>query len=246
MTQHIQTTGQGLEYFMTGLRRLPEPGIRSFVLIPLLVNIVVFGLMIWLATQQFSNVMAQMMGWMPDWLSFLSFILWPLFAITIAVGMFFTFTLVANIIAAPFNGFLAEKIQRGLDPECMPDGGWKELAALVPRTIVRELQKLLYYLPRALCLLILSFIPVINFVTPVLWILFSAWMMGIQYCDYAADNELVNFKDMKAKLAQPRMQTMLFGGMVSLFTMIPIVNLVIMPAAVIGGAHLWVERRLSQ
>ena len=112
--------------------------------------------------------MEYMIGWLPDWLSFLTAILWPLFAATILLILFFTFTIVANIIAAPFNGFLAEKIQRQLDPECMPEGGWKELAALVPRTIVRELQKLLYYLPRALGLLILSFIPVINIICTVL------------------------------------------------------------------------------
>ena len=53
MKQHIQTTEQGLDYFLTGLRRLPEPGIRAFVIIPLLVNIVVFGTMIWVATSQF-------------------------------------------------------------------------------------------------------------------------------------------------------------------------------------------------
>ncbi|WP_281647087.1 sulfate transporter CysZ [Parendozoicomonas sp. Alg238-R29] len=241
MKQHIQTTSQGLDYFLTGLKRLPEPGIRAFVIIPLLVNIIVFSGMIWLATSQFSALMDKMMGWLPGWLSFLSFIVWPLFALTIAVGMFFTFTVVANIIAAPFNGFLAEKIQRGLDPECMPEGGWKDLAALIPRTIVRELQKLWYYLPRAIFFFVLSiFIPIVG---PVLFYLFSAWMMGIQYCDYAADNELVSFKDMKTKLAAPRMQTMLFGGMVSLCSMIPLLNLVVMPAAVIGGSHLWVNRR---
>ena len=243
MKQHIQTTSQGFDYFFTGLKRLPEPGIRSFVLVPLLVNIIVFGAMIWLAVQQFSNLMDQMMAWLPAWLSFLSFIIWPLFALAILIGMFFTFTLVANLIAAPFNGFLAEKIQRELDPDCMPEGGWKELAALIPRTIIRELQKLAYYLPRTLGLLLLSFVPLLNLVSPVLWVLFSAWMMGIQYCDYAADNELVSFKEMKEKLAQPRTQTMLFGGLVSLFTMVPLINLIIMPAAVIGGTHLWVERR---
>ncbi|MTI14762.1 sulfate transporter CysZ [Sansalvadorimonas verongulae] len=241
MKQHIQTTGQGLEYFLTGLRRLPEPGIRAFVLIPLLVNIIVFSVMIWLATSQFSIWMDKMMAWLPEWLSFLSFIIWPLFALALAIGMFFTFTIVANLIAAPFNGFLAEKIQRELDPNCMPEGGWKDLLALIPRTIVRELQKLLYYLPRALVLFVLSI--VLPIVGPILFTLFSAWMMGIQYCDYAADNELVNFKDMKVKLASPRLQTMMFGGAVSFCSLVPLLNLVVMPAAVIGGSYLWVNRR---
>ena len=184
-----------------------------------------------------------MMTWLPEWLSFLSFIIWPLFALVLAIGMFFTFTLVANLIAAPFNGFLAEKIQRELDPDCMPEGGWKDLLALVPRTLLREFQKLWYYLPRAAVLFIASiFIPIVG---PILFALFSAWMMAIQYCDYAADNELVSFGDMKTQLAQPRLQTVLFGGVVSLCSIIPLLNLVVMPAAVIGGSYLWVNRRHS-
>ncbi len=243
MKQHINSTGQGFTYFMTGLRRLPEPGIRAYILVPLLVNIFVFAGLIWLAIQKFTDILNQMMGWLPEWLSFLSFLIWPLFALTLLIGMFFTFTIVANLIAAPFNGFLAEKIQRELDPDCVPDGGWKELLELIPRSLLRELQKLWYYLPRAVGLLVISLIPGVNIISPVLWALFSSWMMGIQYCDYAADNEQVNFRAMKDHLARPRLQTMAFGGSVALFTMIPFINLIIMPAAVIGGAYLWVDRR---
>ena len=246
MRDSIQTTQQGINYLLRGLRRLPDADIRSFVIMPILINILVFGLVIWLAIEQFSDLMTKLMAWLPEWLNFLSFLIWPLFAITLLVGTFFTFTLLANLIAAPFNGFLAERIQQELDPGCVPDTGWQGLVRLIPRTFVRELQRLGYYLPRVLGLLLLSFIPVINLITPLLWVLFSAWMLGIQYCDYAADNELVNFRDMKTHLARPWSQTAMFGGLVSLLTLVPLVNLVIMPAAVIGGTHLWVERRMGR
>jgi CysZ protein len=54
----------------------------------------------------------------------------------------------------------------------------------IPRIMKREWQKLAWYLPRAIVLLILYFIPGIGqTVAPVLWFLFSAWMLAIQYCD---------------------------------------------------------------
>ena len=37
--------------------------------------------------------------------------LWPLFVVLVVLMVFFTFTMLANIIAAPFNGFLAEKVE---------------------------------------------------------------------------------------------------------------------------------------
>ncbi len=55
---------------------------------------------------------------LPSWLSFLNYLLWPLFVVLVVLMVFFTFTMLANIIAAPFNGFLAEKVEvvvRGTD-----------------------------------------------------------------------------------------------------------------------------------
>ncbi|MBP2261259.1 uncharacterized protein involved in cysteine biosynthesis [Pseudomonas sp. BP8] len=41
-------------------------------------------------------------------------------------------------------------------------------------------------MPRALALLILSFIPVVNVIAAPLWLIFGVWMMAIQYIDYPA------------------------------------------------------------
>ncbi|OQX36456.1 MAG: sulfate transporter CysZ [Oceanospirillales bacterium LUC14_002_19_P2] len=245
MPNPLQSPVGGLDYFLQGLKRLKEPAVLPFIAIPLAINILVFGLLIWWAGQQFSVWVDQTVAWLPDWLSFLHILLWPLFALTIALVVFFTFTLVANFIAAPFNGFLAEKIQRERTPHLLPeDNGWRDLIAIIPRSIAREGQKLVYYLPRALGLLILTFIPVINLAAPFLWALFSAWMMAVQYVDYPADNQQVRFKDMLIQLKnRQRTQLLAFGGIVALFTIIPFINLIVMPAAVIGATLLWIDRQ---
>ena len=247
MPNPLQSPVGGLDYFLQGLKRLKEPAVLPFIAIPLTINILVFGLLIWWAGQQFSVWVDQALAWLPDWLSFLHILLWPLFALTIALVVFFTFTLVANFIAAPFNGFLSEKIQRERTPHLLPeDNGWKDLVAIIPRSIAREGQKLVYYLPRALVLLILTFIPVINLAAPFLWALFSAWMMAVQYVDYPADNQQVRFKDMLIQLkSRQRTQLLAFGGIVALFTIIPFINLIVMPAAVIGATFLWIDRQVN-
>ncbi|MCK5894247.1 MAG: sulfate transporter CysZ [Endozoicomonadaceae bacterium] len=245
MPNPLQSSLGGSSYFLHGLKRLKEPSILPFILIPLTINLLVFGLVIWLAGQKFSYWVDQTLVWLPDWLSFMSVILWPLFAIAIALAVFFSFTLIANFIAAPFNGVLAEKIQREHCPHLLPeDNGWKDFAALIPRSIARECQKLLYYLPRVLGLLILTFIPVINLAAPFLWMLFSAWMMAVQYVDYPADNQQIRFRDMLTQIkSHSRIQLLTFGGVVTLFTIIPLINLIVMPAAVIGATLLWIDRQ---
>ncbi len=93
----------------------------------------------------------------------------------------------------------------------------------VPRIMKREWQKFAWYLPRAIVLLILYFIPGIGqTVAPVLWFLFSAWMLAIQYCDYPFDNHKVPFKEMRTALRTRKITNMQFGALTSLFTMIPL------------------------
>ena len=101
----------GPQYLREGLRLVLSPGLRLFVLLPLAINLVLFVGLIYLAGHQFSLWVDTLMPSLPEWLSFLSYILWPLFVVLVALMVFFTFTMLANIIAAPFNGFLAEKVE---------------------------------------------------------------------------------------------------------------------------------------
>jgi len=158
--------------------------------------------------------------------------------------VFFTFTMFANIIAAPFNGFLSEKVEavvRGVDNS--PPFSWGELIAMVPRTLAREMRKLGYFLPRAIALLILSFVPVVNLIAAPLWLIFAVWMMAIQYIDYPADNHKLGWNEMLAWLRQKRWQSLSFGGVVYLVLLVPVVNLLMMPAAVAGATLFWVRER---
>ncbi len=109
--------------------------------------------------------------------------------------VYYGFSVVANFIAAPFNGILSERVEQRLRGNSLSTE--LSLLQMIPGTLARELAKLAYFLPRVLLLLILGFIPLINLATPVLWFIFSAWMMAIQYIDYPMDNNGLTFKRMK-------------------------------------------------
>ncbi|MDX5297659.1 MAG: sulfate transporter CysZ, partial [Gammaproteobacteria bacterium] len=141
-------------------------------------------------------------------------------------------------------GYLAELTERRLTGQALDDDGdWRQILRDIPRVMGRELQKLAYYLPRALLLLVLGFIPVVNLVVVVLWFLFNAWMMALQYIDYPADNRKVPFAQVRAVMGRARLTTFGFGLPIALLAMVPVVNLVLMPAAVCGGTAYWVAQR---
>lgn len=236
------STLSGPQYLGEGLKLVLRPGLRLFVLLPLTINVLLFAGLIGFAVSEFRHWVDWLMPNLPHWLDFLEYLLWPLFVVLVLLILFFGFTLVANLIASPFNGFLAEKVEevlRGKDD--FPPFSWSELAAMVPRTVGRELRKLGYFLPRALGLFILSLIPGVNIVATPLWLLFGVWMMAVQYIDYPADNHHLGWNEMLAWLRSKRWACMGFGGVTYLALLIPVVNLVVMPAAVAGAVLFWVR-----
>lgn len=230
----------GIQHLLVGFKLLSKPGIRAFVLIPLAINIVLFGAAIYVLSHYFGGWMEQLLGWLPAWLGFIESILWLLFALLVLVVVAFTFTLLANLIAAPFNGFLAEAVERHLSGQTAP-APQRSVMAEISRSLGRELVKLRYYLPRLLGLVVLSFIPLVNSISPLLWALFSIWMMAMQYLDYPMDNNDVGFAQMRQLLAERRLTTLGYGGTVLLATMVPLVNLMVMPSAVAGATALWLK-----
>lgn len=232
----------GAGCLVRGAKMLRHPRLRPFVIVPLIVNILIFGSLIgWGLT----NLIAWIDGWMawlPEWLGFLEWILWPLIGIALALVTGYLFTAVALLIASPFNALLAEKAEElitgrevqgleGLGPALMS----------VPRGIFREIAKLLYYLPMALFVLIVSFIPAVNFLAPFLWFLLGAWMMSLQFVDYPMDNHQHSFRDVRIAVAEQRLSSLGFGGLVAACAGIPIVNFFVVPAAVVGATILYVE-----
>lgn len=228
----------GAGYFIKGFSLINTKGIRRFVLIPLTVNIILFGAAFYYLFSQISQYINEVISWLPDILSWVDFLLWPLAVVLILVSSSFIFSAIANWIAAPFNGLLAERIEAHLTGEVLP-GSLADAFKDLPRIFGREWTKLKYYIPRAIVFLAVFFLlPVIG---QVIWFLFSAWMMSVQYCDYPFDNHKVGFNEMRNELLRHRGKCFSFGIAVLVFAMIPLVNLVVMPVAICGATAMWVD-----
>lgn len=239
------SSGSGVSFFLQGFSLIRTKGLKRFVFIPFTVNLILFSIATYFLVGQIDEGVKYIIDLIPDWdwLAWfkqgISYILWPLAVITILLVFALLFGTLANWIAAPFNGLLAEKVELHLTGQSLGDTGISDVIKDIPRTLGRELAKLAYYIPRAIGFLILFFLlPVVG---QVLWFMFSAWMMAIQYCDYAFDNHKVPFKTMRSSLNKSRSNSFSFGIMVTVFSMIPIVNLLIMPVAICGATSMWVS-----
>ena len=220
-----------------GTRCVYQSGMRRYVFLPILVNLIVYVSMFSFVLNRFGGWLDHWMNMVPTWLDWLSWLIWRLFVISLLVVVFFTFTLVTSLIAAPFYGFLAAKVETQVTGREPIDD--RNLTKTAIDAIGREFVKLAYILPRAAGLFVLSWIPGLNLVSPLLWALFSAWIMAITYLDYPMDNNKVTFADMRQRLSKHWWQSLSFGGLVTLITWIPLANLFLIPGAVAGAVLLW-------
>jgi CysZ protein len=116
--------------------------------------------------------------------------------------------------------------------------GCRELAVAeppLPKVMLAELKRIGYLGSRALPLLVLSIIPGINVVAPVLWALFGAWGMALEYLAYPLENQGVLFSEQKELVKSVKLGALSFGGLAVLGLTIPVLNIVVAPAAVIGA-----------
>jgi CysZ protein len=236
----------GFYYFKRGIQGLRLKPLRPFVVIPVAINVVIYGIVMVLAYGKMNEWNQTVLDYLPEWLNFLTWLLWPMFILMLLVIMAYSFTIVANLIASPFNGLLSEKTENIMLNKDVPSPTkLVDWVLLVPRALGREVVKWMYFLPIILGLIILTFVPVINLITPALWFVFGAWSMAIQYCDFCADNHQQSFAAMKRGLKTYRWAYLGFGATVAAVSVIPLANLLVMPAAVIGASLMWSENNLN-
>lgn len=232
----------GIGYLLQGFRLIAQPGLRRFVAIPLLLNSVVFATLIGLGIAQFNALIDWLLAFLPDWLHWLEWLLWPVFALLALVFLLFSFTLFANLIGAPFNGLLAEAVERHLTGNTAHDQGWKKMLLDVLPSLWAELRKIGYFILWAIPFLLLFLIPGVNLFAPLLWLLFSAWVLALQYFDYPMANHGIGFAEQRKRLAAQRINTLSFGAATLVATLIPGINFLVMPAAVAGATAMWVAQ----
>ncbi len=237
----------GIHYFFKGFALIIKPGIRRFVLIPLFINIFLFSALIyygWLQYQTLSDKLtALLQDWLPNWewlLTLLHWLLLPLIMVTALIVIFFTFTFVANSISGVFNSLLAEAVEKHLTGKAIesPAEPWSNLIIGITWGVIEPLW---YYLKWVIVLSILSLIPVVNLISPLLWFWFGAWLVSLEYADAPLANHGYKPPVQRQILAKKRLLTFSFGSTVLAAMLIPGVNLLVMPVAVAGATSMWVH-----
>ncbi|MCU7939673.1 MAG: sulfate transporter CysZ [gamma proteobacterium symbiont of Bathyaustriella thionipta] len=237
----------GISYLLKAIPMLTQKGIKSYVIIPLVINILFFSIGVYFGFAYFGEYMDKMLdtsglwSWVAAIVDMIKPLLYIIFGMALLILIFYTFSLVANIVASPFNSLLAEATEKHLTGKVLNESdGFKQIMKDLVPTIMMELRKLIYMVLWSIPFLILLF--VIPVVGPIIWFLFTAWMMSLQYMDYPMANHKLKFHEQRALQRKQRLFSLGFGGATMGASMIPFVNFVVMPTAVIAATMIWVDQ----
>lgn len=239
MTNKTNNPLFALKCVSKGIAWLGKSSLRKFLFVPILINLILYTVAFILGYLYLPDFIAQLI---PAWLHWLSWLIKPLFFICFVVAGFFSFTILANLIASPFYGKLSARTlellihmkqtnQTNEDEEADADSTeptWQHV-------MLGELHRIGYLLKWLLALVIISLIPVLNLISPVLWAIFGAWGCALEFFAYPLENKKLLFPAQKEFVSGVRLGALSFGSVVLVGLSLPFFNLLVAPAAVIAA-----------
>ena len=233
-SQHALLSGPAC--LVQGYRMLGRARLRRFLLLPLLGNLALFALatmLTWLLIEYAIS------AWVPAAWSWLSWVLLPLAFAALVLAFLLGFTLLANLLLGPFLGRLAAAVhaEMGWPAPAVPAVGWWD-------GIREELRRLLYVGACVVGVLLLGWVPVVQLLAPVLGIAVSAWLLMVEFSAHPLGLHGARLQAQLQMLRRHRWSAIGFGMAALGLLMVPLLNLLLVPAAVIG-ATLWVEQHTA-
>jgi len=240
---------RGAGYLWQGIRLLARNGVRRYVLAPLLVSAILFTTLLWFGFTEFGAAVDSLMPALPDWLQWLGWLLLPLaFMAALALALLLC-VLAVTLVTAPFTAPLAAAIERHLQDPARKSGGLAPDSSFWAGTLHAvgdELRKLGYFATRALPLVVLSVVPGINILAPPLWLVFSAWMLALEYTEIPLARHGMSIAAARRVVAGRRMTAFGFGLGVLGLTLLPGLQLLTIPAAVAGATVMVVREGMVE
>jgi len=217
---------------------LRHPSLWPWCIIPILINaVIIVALWIWTGnySQHFlATHIPDAAGWYWELLRKSAWLLAVLLRVLITLV---TFIVVGTIAALPFNDLLSEKTDKLA-------GGWHDPRPFSPRRVAWELivtgaqegKRMTVFLLIMVPLFALSFVPVLAPFTFAIKLIVTALFLASDYISYPMERRGALLFRYKFLVARRHLFSSLgFGMAVTCLLLVPLVNFLFFPLAVVGG-----------
>ncbi len=223
---------------------MSHPALLKYVVIPFLINLVVFSGSVYLGFDFFNDSVVNMIPQGEAWYwALLYYFVWVVAVLVTTIIVFFSFTVIGNLIASPFNDLLSERTEQLLTGVKNEDSfSLKQFGGDALRTLVTEVKKLSAFVGVMLFLLLLNFIPGIgSAIYSVLAVALTLFFLVVEYMGYVFSRKRMMFRAQRRYIFSRNLKMLGFGTGVLALLAIPFLQFACIPIAVVGGTQLWCE-----
>ncbi|HVI45515.1 MAG TPA: EI24 domain-containing protein [Chitinophaga sp.] len=186
--------------------------------------------------------------WIQDresgWLSFLFILVGFSVKIAFVFWYFSCFKYLFLIVASPVFSYLSEKTEAILERREFPFS-WAQLWHDIVRGVRMSLRNLVYQTAAILVLLVVSFIPIVGWITPMVGFFIEAYFYGFSMMDYSCERHRLTMKQSIAFIRQHRGMALGNGMVFYMFMLIPVIGWMLAPSyAVIAATIDLQDKRL--
>lgn len=238
----VKDLSDGIFYPMKALVFIiRHPSVWPWCIVPVLINIAVLYFSWGWLTDFLGSIFGSYFAGDRWWEAGLRYVMSFLsFMIRIA-AMLILFIIVGTVAALPFNDFLSEQTDKiankWLDP--LPFSFRRFIKALII-TLIQEVKRLSVYLIIITPLFLLSFIPILAPFTLVIKLLITALFFATDFLSYPLERRgVLLFRDKMKFARQYGAVSIGFGLGVTCMAMIPLINFLLFPLAVVGGTLMF-------
>ncbi len=220
------------------LRLLP------YIIIPFVINVAVFSGAVILGVNFFGDTVVSMLPQGEAWYwALLYWLIWGIAALVTAVLVFFSFTVVGNLIASPFNELLSERTEQVLSGQAHDEPfSLAQFARDALQTLLMEIKKMWIFVVVMILILPLNLLPGIgNSLYTVLAVGLTLFFLCFEYLSFVMVRKRHFFKEQKNYIFSRKFLMLGFGCGVMALLAIPFMQLLCIPLAVIGVTRLWCE-----
>ena len=160
----------------------------------------------------------------------------------LALAIYFGFTLLGGVIAAPFLDVLSERVERiasGRELEVKP--GVTALLRRSARSVLEEGKRAAFFFAVELALLLVGLVPGLQPAAAAASLLFAALFMPLFYTGFALDRRGVRFAARRRWILGHRIEMLSFGGFALALYAVPGLSFLCLPWLVSAGTLLVLE-----
>ena len=236
---------RGFSYPLRAVRFLAKkPGLLKYLAIPFFINLLVFSLSVYFGLDIFNGLLDAYAPGTETWYGvILYYLAWMVALLLTVVVVFFSFTVIGNLIASPFNELLSERCEELLS------GSLSEQSFSLQRfwldakhALLVEVKKLSLFIIGMLLLLAINLIPGFgSAVYAVLAPLFTLVFLVVEYLAFVLMRKKLDFADQRRYIFKHPVLMAGFGSGVFCLLAIPFAQFFCIPLAVVGATLLWCD-----